>query len=162
MILWISLLILLGLLLFVVELVLPGITLAAIGAFCCLVGASAWAFVDGGLGTGFAVVGIIVGFLILLTALFLRPRTWNRVALKTNIESQVQPVAIEKQIEVGVQGLTQTRLAPMGKVQIEGRIFDAKSLDSYVDPRQPVRVIGYDNAMLVVQPMSDETESMIN
>lgn len=162
MILWISLLILLGLLLFVVELVLPGITLAAIGAFCCLVGASAWAFVDGGIGVGFAVVGTIVGMMIVLTALFLRPRTWNRFTLKANIESQVQPVAIEKEVEVGVQGMTLTRMAPMGKVQIGERIFDAKSLDSYIDPREQVRVIGYDNAALVVRPMREENDSIIN
>ena len=97
------------------------------------------------------VLAVVVVMLVLLTILFLRPRTWNRFALKTNIESQVQPVEIEKQVEVGVQGITLTRLAPMGKVQIDGQIFEAKSLDSYIDPRQEVIVIGYDNATLVVR-----------
>lgn len=152
MTLWITLLILLGLLLFLAELVLlPGITVAAVGAFCCLVGAVTWAFVGGGMVMGFIVLGVVVVLLVLLTILFLRPRTWNRFALKTNIESQVQPVEIEKQVEVGVQGITLTRLAPMGKVQIDGQIFEAKSLDSYIDPRQEVIVIGYDNATLVVR-----------
>ncbi|HIW09966.1 MAG TPA: NfeD family protein [Candidatus Rikenella faecigallinarum] len=152
MTLWITLLILLGLLLFLAELVLlPGITVAAVGAFCCLVGAVTWAFVGGGMVMGFIVLAVVVVMLVLLTILFLRPRTWNRFALKTNIESQVQPVEIEKQVEVGVQGITLTRLAPMGKVQIDGQIFEAKSLDSYIDPRQEVIVIGYDNATLVVR-----------
>ncbi len=157
--LWITLLIILGLLLFLAELVLlPGITIAAVGAFCCLVGAAAWAFVDGGLVVGFTVLGIIVGLLIVLTALFLRPRTWNRLALRTHIDSQVQPVEIDKQVEVGVQGTTLTRLAPMGKVQIGEQIFEAKSLDSYIDPRQQVRVIGYDNATLVVRATWEEND----
>lgn len=152
MTLWITLLILLGLLLFVAELVLlPGITVAAVGAFCCLVGAVTWAFVGEGVAMGLIVLGIVVVLLALLTILFLRPGTWNRFALKTNIESQVQPIEIEKQVEVGVQGVTLTRLAPMGKVQIDGQIFEAKSLDSYIDPRQEVVVIGYDNATLVVR-----------
>lgn len=152
MTLWITLLILLGLLLFVAELVLlPGITVAAVGAFCCLVGAVTWAFVGGGVAMGLIVLGIVVVLLALLTILFLRPGTWNRFALKTSIESQVQPIEIEKQVEVGVQGVTLTRLAPMGKVQIDGQIFEAKSLDSYIDPRQEVVVIGYDNATLVVR-----------
>lgn len=152
MMLWITFLILFGLLLFVVELVLlPGITVAAVGAFCCLVGAVTWAFVEGGIAMGFIILGIVVALLVLLTILFLRPRTWNRFALKTNIDSQVQPVEIDKQVEVGVQGMTLTRLAPMGKVQIDGQIFEAKSLDSYIDPRQVVIVIGYDNATLVVR-----------
>jgi membrane-bound ClpP family serine protease len=159
MMLWITLLIILGLLLFLAELVLlPGITIAAVGAFCCLVGAAAWAFVDGGLVVGFTVLGIIVGLLIVLTALFLRPRTWNRLALRTHIDSQVQPVEIDKQVEVGVQGTTLTRLAPMGKVQIGEQIFEAKSLDSYIDPRQQVRVIGYDNATLVVRATWEEND----
>lgn len=160
MTLWITLLILLGLLLFVAELVLlPGITLAALGSFCCLVGAVTWAFVGGGVTTGLIVTGIVVALLILLTLLFLRPRTWNRVALKTNIESQVQPVGIEQRVEVGVQGFTLSRLAPMGKVQIGGDIYEAKSLDSYIDARREVVVIGYDNANIIVRPLNGDPDS---
>ncbi|HJE88669.1 NfeD family protein [Rikenella microfusus] len=156
MTLWITLLILLGLLLFIAELVLlPGLTLAALGSFCCLVGAVTWAFVEGGTAAGFITLGIVVVLLLILTALFLRPRTWNRFTLKTNIESRVQPLEIETQVEVGVQGTTLTRLAPMGKVQIGGRTFEAKSLDSYIDPRRQVTVIGYDNASIVVRPVTE-------
>lgn len=151
---WIILLIILGLLLFLAELILlPGITLAAAGSFCCLVAAVTWAFVDMGFTTGFVVLGIVVFLLIILTILFLRPRTWNRFALKANIESQVQSVEIEQQVEVGVQGITLTRLAPMGKVDIGGKIFEAKSLDSYIDPRREVVVIGYDNSNIIVRPL---------
>lgn len=157
MTIWITLLILLGLLLFVAELVLlPGITLAAVGSFCCLVAAVTWAFVGGSVAMGFIVLGIVVVFLGILMAIFLRPRTWNRVALKTNIESQVQAEEIQRQVEVGVQGSTLTRLAPMGKVQIGDRIFEAKSLDSYIDPRRPVVVIGYENSNIIVRPMVEE------
>lgn len=157
MTIWITLLILLGLLLFVAELVLlPGITLAAAGSFCCLVVAVTWAFVGGSVAMGFIVLGIVVVFLGILMAIFLRPRTWNRVALKTNIESQVQTEDIQRQVEVGVQGSTLTRLAPMGKVQVGDRIFEAKSLDSYIDPRRQVVVIGYENSNIIVRPMVEE------
>ncbi|MCH5305028.1 MAG: NfeD family protein [Rikenella sp.] len=155
MVLWISLLIFLGLLLFVAELVLPGITIAAAGSFCCLVGAAAWAFAGGGMQTGWIAVGVIVGLLVVLTALFLRPRTWNRVTLKTRIESQVQPVGIEEQVAMGTRGTTLTRLAPMGNIRIGERIFEAKSLDSYIDPKRAVSVVGYDNACLIVRPVED-------
>lgn len=157
MTIWITLLILLGLLLFVAELVLlPGITLAAVGSFCCLVAAVTWAFVGGSVAMGFIVLGIVVVFLGILMAMFLRPKTWNRVALKTNIESQVQAEDIQNQVEVGVQGSTLTRLAPMGKVQVGDRIFEAKSLDSYIDPRRQVVVIGYENSNIIVRPMVEE------
>lgn len=157
MTIWITLLILLGLLLFVAELVLlPGITLAAVGSFCCLVAAVTWAFVGGSVAMGFIVLGIVVVFLGILMAMFLRPKTWNRVALKTNIESQVQAEDIQRQVGVGVQGSTLTRLAPMGKVQVGDRIFEAKSLDSYIDPRRQVVVIGYENSNIIVRPMVEE------
>lgn len=157
MTIWITLLILLGLLLFVAELVLlPGVTLAAVGSFCCLVAAVTWAFVGGSVAMGFIVLGIVVVFLGILMAIFLRPKTWNRVALKTNIESQVQAEDIQRQVEVGVQGSTLTRLAPMGKVQVGDRIFEAKSLDSYIDPRRQVVVIGYENSNIIVRPMVEE------
>ena len=39
----------------------------------------------------------------------------------------------------------------MGKVQIEGEIYEAKSLDSYFSPRQMVVFIGYDNANIIVR-----------
>lgn len=157
MTIWITLLILLGLLLFVAELVLlPGITLAAVGSFCCLVAAVTWAFVGGSVAMGFVVLGIVVVFLGILMAIFLRPKTWNRVALKTNIESQVQTEDIQNQVEVGVQGSTLTRLAPMGKVQVGDRIYEAKSLDSYIDPRRQVVVIGYENSNIIVRPMVEE------
>lgn len=149
---WIIMLIALGVILFVAELVLlPGITIAAVGAFCCLVGAVTWAFVDWGPVTGFIILGIVLVVLLILMLLFLRPKTWNRVSLKTNINSQVDELGIEKRVEVGMQGTSLTRLAPMGKVDISGEIYEAKSLDCYIDPRSEIVVTGYDNNTLIVR-----------
>lgn len=148
----IIILITLGILLFVAELVLlPGITVAAVGSFCSLVAAATLAFVWEGVAVGATVLIIITLLIIALTILLLRPKTWNRFALKNNIESQVQSEPIENQIEIGVQALSLTRLAPMGSVEIEGKIYQAKSLDSYIDPRSEVVVIGYDNSNLIVK-----------
>lgn len=149
---WIILLIILGILLFVAELVLlPGITIAAVGSFCCLVGAATLAFVWEGVVTGFIVLGIVIVIITILTIIFLRPRTWHKFALHDNIESQVQHSTIESRIEVGVQGTTLTRLAPMGTVDISGTMYQAKSLDSYIDPRVEVVVIGYENSNIIVR-----------
>ncbi len=145
-------LIVLGVLLFVAELVLlPGITVAAVGSFCCLVGAVAWAFAEYGPQTGFIVLAIVVGILIVLLALFLRPRTWNRLSLKTRIEAKVDDRGVEARVELGTAGTTLTRLAPMGNIEIEGEIYEAKSLDSYINPKTPVTVTGYDNNVLIVK-----------
>lgn len=149
----IVILIILGILLFIAEVVLlPGVTLAAIGSFCCLVAAATLAFVWEGVTTGIIVLVIVTILMIVLTILLLRPKTWNRFALRNNIESQVQDQPIEQQIEVGVQAISLTRLAPFGTVEIEGKLYQARSLDSYIDPRREVVVIGYDNSNLIVKP----------
>lgn len=148
---WIIILIILGLLLFVAELIIPGITVAAIGAFVCLVGAVTWAFVSMGTTSGIIVLSVTLLLLITLTALFFRPRTWNRFELKANIDSKAVPHEVEKTIEIGARGTTLTRLAPMGNVKIGGAIYEAKSLDSYIDPRKEVIVTGYDNNNIIVK-----------
>lgn len=149
----IVILIILGILLFIAEVVLlPGVTIAAIGSFCCLVAAATLAFVWEGVTTGIIVLAIVTILMIVLTIMLLRPKTWNRFALRNNIESQVQDQPIEQQIEVGVQAISLARLAPFGTVEIEGKLYQARSLDSYIDPRREVVVIGYDNSNLIVKP----------
>ena len=140
-----------GVLLYIVELVLlPGITIAAIGSFCALVGAVSWAYAGYGAVTGTIVLGISLICILIITALFLRPKTWKKVALKTEITETIGE-SIESQVHQGATGTALTRLAPMGKVQIDGKIYEAKSLDSYIDPRSEVTVTGYENSNIIVK-----------
>lgn len=148
---WIILLIIIGLILFFAELVLlPGITLAAIGAFCCLVAAASWAFVEYGMMVGFIVTGVILVCIALETIFFLRPKTWKKAALNATLNSTIMTPIVEL-IPVGTDGITLTRLAPMGTVTINGKNYEAKSLDSFIDPKTPVVVRDYDNQTLVVE-----------
>jgi len=148
---WIILLVVVGVILYVVELVLlPGITIAAIGSFLALIAGVAWAYVDYGAVTGTIVLLIALVCVIIITALFLRPKTWSKVALKTKIKEAVDD-SIESQVALNSEGVTLTRLAPMGKVQIGGNIYEAKSLDSYIDPQSDIVVTGYENFSLIVK-----------
>ncbi len=47
----------------------------------------------------------------------------------------------EDQIKVGDQGKAMTRLAPMGKIEVNGIIREAKSLDGYVDEHTAIEVV---------------------
>lgn len=148
---WIILLIVLGTVLYFAELVLlPGITIAAIGSFCCLVTASALAFTWGGLAEGFIVLGVILVLLAIITAIFLRPRTWKHAALHTNITETID-TAIDTQFTIGEQGRALTRLAPMGKVVMNGHTVEAKTMGQYVDEGTEVEVIGFDNQNVIVK-----------
>ena len=147
---WIILLIVGGLVLYFAELVLlPGITVAGFTAFCALGGAAVGAFMEGA-EVGWWVVGAEALGLAVLTALFLRPRTWNRVALKTEIKASVGELPSER-FRVGDRGVALTRLAPMGNVLIEGVTVEAKTRGGYVDAGVGVEVIGFENGSLIVK-----------
>ena len=52
---------------------------------------------------------------------------------------------------LGTRGRTLSRLSPMGTVEIEGKIYEAKLLSGYVDPQCEVEVIGYENSHILVK-----------
>ena len=39
----------------------------------------------------------------------------------------------------------------MGKIEVGGKIYEAKSLDAYVDPRREVEVVGFENFSVIVK-----------
>lgn len=148
---WIILLIVLGTILFFAELVLlPGITIAAVGSFCALVAAASWAFIDYGLATGFAVLGIIIAIVVVMTIFFLRPKTWKKVTLHTEIRDTIDR-PIEELCKIGDTAKVLTRLAPMGKVIIGGKVYEAKTMGQYVDEGGEAEVIGFDNQNVIVK-----------
>ncbi len=148
----IILLMLLGMFLLLVELILlPGISLAAIGAAISYVIAVYKAYAL--YGTAGLVVGSVAVLLsVVVTLIFcVKTKAWNKLTLKDNIESKSQQSPQEENVTVGDEGITVTRLAPMGKVMINGKIFEAKSLDSYVDPKTKIRVMGFENFSVIVE-----------
>ena len=41
----------------------------------------------------------------------------------------------------------------MGKVEIDGKVYEAKSTGAYVDPRQEVEVVGFENFSVIVKTL---------
>lgn len=154
---WIILLIVIGVILLLAELLLlPGITIAAIASFCCLVGASAWVFSEFGIGLGFLTLGIITLLVIIVLAIFLRPKTWSKMALNTEIKESIS-TPIDKLVPRDSTGLALTRLAPMGKVIIESQTYEAKTMGAYIDEGTQIKVIGYDNQNVIVEAATVST-----
>lgn len=148
---YIILLILFGLLFLVAELLLlPGITVAAVLALVCD-GAAIWlAFRDYGPLTGAVVVAVTLVLSLVAVIISLRAKTWQRFSLRQAVESSSMPEP-QKEVAVGARGRSLSRLAPMGKVEIEGRIYEAKSQDRYIDPRCAVEVTGFENFNVIVK-----------
>ena len=100
--------------------------------------------------TGSIVVGAVLLLSLVATVVSLRAKTWQRFSLRQEIDSSSMS-SPESELKVGDRGVTLSRLAPMGKVDFGGRTYEAKSLDSFVDPRKEVEVIGFENFNVIVK-----------
>ena len=51
--------------------------------------------------------------------------------------------------------MTLSRLSPMGTVEVGGKVYEAKSLTAYVDPRREVEVVGFENFSVIVKTVKE-------
>ena len=123
---------------------LPGITIAGVGGF--LFAAS-------------GVIGETAGHITLFLSLtafaasfvwLLRARSFNKVALKTDVDSKLTS-SRDLGIEPGDEGITLSRLAPIGKARIKGITVEAKSMDELIDENTPVEVLRVDGYNVLVK-----------
>ena len=148
---YIVLLIILGMLFLVAELLLfPGLSIGGILAMACYGGAIWYAFDALSVTAGIWTI-VAVALLSLLSLIFsLRAKTWQRLALKQEIDSVSMPNP-ESEVTIGAVGVSISRLSPMGKVEVNGKTFEAKSADVFIDQRSKVEVVGFDNFTLIVR-----------
>lgn len=145
-------LILIGIVLLIVELfLLPGVTVAAIMSFGAYAGAIFLAFTNYGSNTGWLTVVVITVMSLLAAILFIaNAKKWGDLSLKTNVVGVSQQQPQEKNVKVGDIATTITRLGPIGRVKIGDQTYEAKSADSYIDPKVEVEVIGFENFSIIV------------
>lgn len=148
---WIILLIVVGVLLFIAELILlPGITVAAVLSLGSMCAAVTWSFMEYGIIWGFIAIGVVAVISAILLAVFFKRSTWRRVTLNTELTATIER-PISELCEMGAKGTTITRLSPMGKVMVDGKIFEAKTLRGLINEGQKVKVIGYDNQTIIIE-----------
>ena len=146
---YIVLLVFFGLLFLVAELVLlPGVSIGAVLALVCYGSSVYLAFRDFGPVTGILVILVLS---VIATVVSLRAKTWQRFSLKQEIRSSSMPVIPAEELQVGDRGVTLSRLSPMGKVEIGGRTYEAKSQGAYVDQQRDVEVVGFENFSVIVK-----------
>ena len=148
-------LIIAGLLLLGAELIIiPGFGIAGILGIASVV-ASCWlAFVH--ISTAAGIIVIIVNILLVIatTILMLRSKTWKKLSLKTNIDSKVDTAPADKGIAIGSTGVSITRLAPGGRVQIEENSIEAFTRDSIIEPGKEIEVISIDGYKIIVKQIN--------
>ena len=149
---YIVLLVFFGLLFLVAELVLlPGVSIGAVLALVCYGSSVYLAFRDFGPVTGTVVILVILVLSVIATVVSLRAKTWQRFSLKQEIRSSSMPVIPAEELQVGDRGVPLSRLSPMGKVEIGGLSYEAKSQGAYVDQQRDVEVVGFENFSVIVK-----------
>ena len=123
---------------------LPGITIAGIAGALFAIGGVAYAYsinaMLGNITLGSSIVAFGGLFLWLL-----RSNSFNRVSLKADIESTVVSPR-DMELNIGDEGVTLSRLAPIGKARFNNITVEAKSTGIFIDENTPVvikRVEGY-------------------
>lgn len=142
-------LILIGAVLVLMEfLVFPGVNVAGILGFVCIVAGVYFGYVFYGTGIGH--------FILLGTALFgmgitwyvLRSDTWKKLSLHTKLDCTVE--GVDSSVKAGDIGVTLGRLAPMGNVQFGEIVVEAESQSGYIDSHEEVEVVKvYKNKIVV-------------
>lgn len=128
---------------------LPGITIASVGGCIFAIGGVIYAYsVDQSVGH-ITLVSSIIAFGATFFWL-LRTKSLNRVALNTDVDSKLVS-SRELGIEPGDEGVTLSRLAPIGKALIKGITVEAKSTGEFIDEEIPVIVIRVDGYNVLVE-----------
>jgi membrane protein implicated in regulation of membrane protease activity len=70
---------------------------------------------------------------------FMKSKALDKMSLRTNVTGRVDEID-ELKIKVGDTGTTLSRLAPMGKIKINGTVVEAKTDNEFLDPNTEVIV----------------------
>ena len=143
----------LGSVLLLLDLFMPGMVLSLLGVLAILAG-TASAFHQFGVGGGLLAFGS--GAVLLTAALYLEyavlPKTrWGKkFFLHAAIDGTSQAPAAETAVLTGREAVALTPLMPSGQIEIDGKRYEALSLDGHVAKGARLKVTGAQNFSLTV------------
>ncbi len=147
----ILILILVGITFILLEmLVVPGTTVVGIIGVALMIFAIYVTYSNYGNATG---TYVLAGTLIFFTASIvfaLKSNTWRKAMLGTEIGGKVN-TREENTINKGDEGLSVTRLNPMGKALINGDYYEVTSKDNLIDQNTEIVVTKVDGNKIIVK-----------
>lgn len=147
----ILILIAIGLILVILEvMVIPGTTIAGILGFAAL-GIAIWqTFVSQGNLAG--AITLLSTILISIVILYfsLKSKTWKKLMLNKEIDAKVNLVEADK-VMPGIKGISISRLAPGGNIEINGEYYEAQTFGEFIDPGKEVIVVKIDHSKIFVK-----------
>ena len=150
---WVALiLIVFGLIFLVLEIfVFPGVGFSGVIGFISVVAGIVIAFrIDTYLGLTF-LAGSSVGTSVLIYY-SIKMDTFSMMSLKRNIKSKVN-VNHLTDLKIGDEGVTISRLAPMGKAEINNYIVEVASHEGFIDQNVVIRITQINDNTIFVSPI---------
>ena len=142
--------ILVGILLMILDfLVIPGGVVAIFGVLCMIGGVVA-SFVQYGVTAGVVCLLLTAAVTIGSFVLMMRTKTWRRLQLKTEIDSKMNDIDPEK-VQVGMQGVALSRLAPMGTGQFGDEVVEVSSAQEFIEVDTAIEIVKIDGGRVVVK-----------
>jgi membrane-bound ClpP family serine protease len=155
-ILAIVLLIFLGIVLLLIEFtVIPGVTIAGIGGFLLLAASVYIAFVDLGNFAGFITLAFVLIISPIFIYYFFKSRAGKTMILDSEIDGIIENFNPDN-LKVGDIGKTIGRLAPMGKIKVNGEVVEAQSNGSFIDHQTDIRILKIHQNKIIVEPIKKE------
>lgn len=146
-----------GILLILAEIFLiPGVGVAGILGVLSMAGSCYYSFKT--LGTTGGIIVTILNIVLITAAIifFLRDKTWKRLELKEVIDSKGVD---EPLIAVGSEGISTTRLAPMGSARICDKNVEVTSLEGMIDSQTEIVVERVENNKIFVRKAAPAPEN---
>jgi len=150
-------LILLGIFFMILEVYLiPGISIAGVGGVACMAGGIVLAYYKLGTAGGTWTLGISIVVLGVVLYWFFKSKTLDKMALKSEINSKTEPFQ-GLDVQVGDKGVTISRLAPIGKIRINGKSIEGRSENSMIDENTPVIITEVGTYNVLVKKYSENS-----
>jgi len=148
---WIACLIVFAFILLFLEIFVPGGVLGVL-AVCCIIGAGYLTFIDYGVA---AATLLTIGAAVLAVVMFfieikLLKASGRHLAVESSIESRSVELPDDPSL-VGKEGVALTTLAPGGKVQVNGKQFEASSLSGLLRKGTEIEVVRVEDFRLIVK-----------
>ncbi|MDR1330696.1 MAG: NfeD family protein [Tannerella sp.] len=144
-----------AIILFLLEIFLfPGVTLAGIGGALFAIGGVVYSYYTLGTAGGHVTLG---ASLVVYGAFFywiLRSKSLRRIALNTTVDSKLASTR-DMGLNPGDEGITLSRLAPIGKARFGNTTVEAKSMESFIDEQTPVVIMHIEGYHVIVKSIQN-------
>ena len=147
----IALIIFVGILLLLLELVvLPGITFAGIASFLVLVAGVFCGYYFHGVATGNTILAITIFITFTGLIITFKFKTWQRFSLHATIDGKVNK-DIKDSLKIGDEGITVSKLSPIGKALISNKMYEVRSNGNYINSKVEVKIIHIEGNKIIVE-----------